>query len=253
MSHGASGVYAMYRIMIVEDETKIADMLAAHLEKYGYKPYVARDFKNLKQEFLEIRPHLVLLDINLPYYDGFYWCRQIRTVSNVPIIYVSARSGEMDQVMAIENGGDDYLTKPIHLDVVMAKLKSLLRRTYGEYAYSGSASDIVDVSGLTIDRSRFTAGFRDRSVHLSKTEFLLLEALAQKAGQVVSRETLLETLWDDTTFVDDNTLTVNVTRLRKKLEELGLEGGIETVRGVGYKLQVQPADGLTERTGAQKR
>ncbi|MED0756976.1 response regulator transcription factor [Aneurinibacillus thermoaerophilus] len=232
----------MYKVFIVEDEPKIAEMLAAHLEKYGYQPYVACNFKNLKQEFLEVRPHLVLLDINLPYFDGFYWCRQIRTVSNVPIVYVSARSGEMDQVMAIENGGDDYLTKPFHLDVVLAKLKSLLRRTYGEYAYSVSSSDILDLSGLVLDRSRFTAEFRDRSIHLSKTEFQLLEGLARKAGQAVSRETLLETLWDDTTFVDDNTLTVNVTRLRKKLEELGLGDCIETIRRHGYKLNVQWAD-----------
>ncbi len=232
----------MYKVFIVEDEPKIAELLASHLEKYEYCPQIARDFKNLKREFLELRPHIVLLDINLPYFDGFYWCRQIRTVSNVPIIYVSARSGEMDQVMAIENGGDDYLTKPFHLNVVLAKLKSLLRRAYGEYAPSASPADILDLSGLFIDRSRFTAEFRDKTVHLSKTEFQLLDALAQKTGRAVSRETLLETLWDDTTFVDDNTLTVNVTRLRKKLEELGLGGCIETIRGHGYRLNVHWSD-----------
>lgn len=228
----------MYRIMIVEDEPKIADMLAAHLRKYGYEPLIAQCFHDLKNEFLQLRPHLVLLDINLPYYDGFYWCRQIRTVSNVPIIYVSARAGEMDQVMAIENGGDDYLTKPFHLDVVLAKMKSLLRRVYGEYAPQTAPADVLDVSGLMIDRGRFEASYGGRHVSLSKTELQLLDALAQAAGRVVRRETLLETIWDDTKFVDDNTLTVNITRLRKKMEELGLAGCIETVRGTGYKLTV---------------
>jgi len=233
----------MYRIMIVEDEPKIADMLAAHLRKYGYEPLVAQFFHDLKNEFLQLRPHLVLLDINLPYYDGFYWCRQIRTVSNVPIIYVSARAGEMDQVMAIENGGDDYLTKPFHLDVVLAKMKSLLRRVYGEYAPQTAPADVTDVSGLMIDRARFEAAYGGRSVSLSKTELQLLDALAQAAGRVVRRETLLETIWDDTKFVDDNTLTVNITRLRRKLEELGLAGCIETVRGTGYKLNVSWENG----------
>jgi DNA-binding response OmpR family regulator len=164
-------------------------------------------------------------------------------VSNVPIIYVSARAGEMDQVMAIENGGDDYLTKPFHLDVVLAKMKSLLRRVYGEYAPQTAPADVTDVSGLMIDRARFEAAYGGRSVSLSKTELQLLDALAQAAGRVVRRETLLETIWDDTKFVDDNTLTVNITRLRRKLEELGLAGCIETVRGTGYKLNVSWENG----------
>ncbi|TDF98859.1 response regulator transcription factor [Paenibacillus piri] len=229
----------MYKIMIVEDDDKIAGIVKDYLLKYGYNAYRAIRFREIKSEFLAYAPDLVLLDINLPHYDGFYWCRQIRTVSNVPIVFLSARTGEMDQVMAIENGGDDYLTKPFHLDLVIAKVKSVLRRTYGEYAVSGSGNrDVIEVDGFYLDRTRNEALWNGVKVELSHNEFLLLDCLLSAPDQVVTRERLLEALWDDTTFVDDNTLSVNVTRVRKKLEELGLDKAIETVRGQGYRLVV---------------
>jgi two-component system OmpR family response regulator len=234
----------MYKIMIVEDDDKIAGILAGYLGKYGYEAVRVTDYKNIKNEFVARAPHLVMLDINLPQFDGFYWCRQIRTVSNVPILFLSARTGEMDQVMAIENGGDDYITKPFHLEVVMAKVKSALRRAYGEYAAAAmqSNADVTDVAGLLLDRSKNTLEWNGKKVDLTRNEFRLMDELARNVGRIVTREQLLEALWDDVDFVDDNTLTVNVTRVRKKLEELGIDKAIETVRGQGYRLCVTWGD-----------
>lgn len=227
----------MYRIFVVEDDTKIRDILSDYLQKYGYDVVAAQDYRRIKEEFSAAQPDLVLLDINLPRYDGFYWCRQIRTISNVPIIFISARDGGMDQVMALENGGDDYMTKPFHFEVVLAKVKSVLRRAYGEYAvHAMSPRDVYDVGGLYLYRDQQSVEWKGKRLELSKKEFLLLDCLASKVNQIVSREELLEALWDDTHFVDDNTLSVNVTRVRKKLELLGIERAIETKRGQGYRL-----------------
>ena len=235
----------MYRIFIVEDESKISQILKKNMEKYGFEAACASQFRDLMFEFLAYQPHLVLLDINLPYYDGFYWCRQIRTRSSIPIIFISARAGEMDQVMAIENGGDDYITKPIHLDLLMAKVKSVLRRVYGEYAAAPHAGSTLphegnpyelNVEGLELHINRNELVWKGKRTQLTKNELLLAECFLLHPRQTVSREQLLEALWDDVQFVDDNTLTVNVTRLRKKLEELGLPKAIETIRGQGYKL-----------------
>jgi len=228
----------VYRIFIVEDDDKIANILHSMLEKYGYVAVRAQQFRDLKTEFLESKAHLVLLDINLPYYDGYYWCRQFRTVSNAPILFVSARSGEMDQVLAIENGGDDYIAKPFHLDIVMAKVKGALRRAYGEYAAASHARDVQEAGGLLLNLSRNAMEYAGKQVELTKNECMLLQCLMDDIGGIVSRERLLEALWDDVSFVDDNTLTVNVTRVRRKLEEIGLPSGIETVRGQGYRLVV---------------
>ncbi|MFE5324669.1 response regulator transcription factor [Paenibacillus sp. NPDC056579] len=227
----------MYRILIVEDDDKIAAILHGYMEKYGYQAVRTTDFRDIKRIFLEQQPDLVLLDINLPHYDGFYWCRQIRTVSNAPIIFLSARVGEMDQVMAIEHGGDDYITKPFHLDIVIAKVKSALRRAYGEYAGAGTMQrDRLDVEGLVLDAAKNTMEWDGKKVDLSRNEYVLIDCLAKHADRIVTREKLLEALWDDIDFVDDNTLTVNVTRVRKKLEELGIHKAIETIRGQGYRM-----------------
>ena len=238
----------LYRIFIVEDDDKIASILVQKMEQYGYSAKRATQFKALMPELEAFEPHLVLLDINLPYFDGFYWCRQIRMRSSMPIIYLSARAGEMDQVMAIENGGDDYLTKPIQLELLMAKVRSSLRRAYGEYAGQmegvtagqddgGTAEiiSVIDANGVRLHVSRNVLQWGDSRVELTNNECLLAECFMRRAGYVVSREVLLEALWDDVQFVDDNTLTVNVTRLRKKLDDLGIAKAIETIRGQGYK------------------
>ncbi|GGD75155.1 response regulator transcription factor [Paenibacillus nasutitermitis] len=234
----------MYTIFLVEDDDKIGELLTQSLVKYGFEAVRARRFDDLKQELTSVQPDLILLDIHLPHFDGYYWCRQFRTVTSAPIIFVSARAGEMDQVMAIENGGDDYVTKPIPLDLLLAKIKSLLRRTYGEYAIMTAPGAELDAGGLKLHISRGELEWRGKIAPLTRNECQLAESLIGQAGRIVSRERLLETLWDDVQFVDDNTLTVNVTRLRKKLEELGLEGVIQTIRGQGYKLEL---NGITTR------
>jgi two-component system, OmpR family, response regulator YxdJ len=226
----------MYDIMIVEDDVKIAAMLQAHIQKYGYNGVVVEDFERVLDRFRAIKPHMVLLDINLPSFDGYYWCRQIRTVSTCPIIVISARSGKMDQLMALENGADDYMTKPFHYEIVMAKIRNQLRRAYGDYA-AKSEERVVSQSGLLLYPERMELRLHDKSVALSKKETVLMETLIERCPRVVSRETILDKLWDDA-FVDDNTLSVNITRIRKRLAELGIEHALETVRGSGYRLNL---------------
>ena len=227
----------MHRIMIVEDDDKIADILGSYLERYGYEPVRPSSLQDIKSEFLAACPHLVLLDINLPYMDGFYWCRQIRTVSNAPVIFISARSGDMDQVLALDNGGDDYITKPFSIDVVIAKVRAALRRAYGEYSIPAEADpDVYEIEGLYLYRGKNVVEWSGAQAFLTPKEFRLLDLLARRLGQIVPRDCLLEALWDDVEFVDDNTLTVNVTRVRRKLQSIGITGAIETVRGTGYRL-----------------
>ncbi|WP_182301009.1 response regulator transcription factor [Cohnella cholangitidis] len=225
----------MHRIMICEDDPKLANLLKTNIEKYGYETGVVEHFDNVLAFFQSYDPHLVLMDVNLPKYDGFYWCRQIRSVSKCQIVFISARSGEMDQVMALEYGGDDYITKPFHMEVVMAKIRSQLRRGYGEYAPL-IEERIVKLAGLNVYPERMEIELHEARSQLTKKETALLEMLMQQSPRVVSREALLEKLWDDQSFVDENTLNVNITRLRKKLQEIGADNGIETVRGAGYRL-----------------
>jgi len=188
-------------------------------------------------DFNSFRAELVLLDINLPSYDGFYWCRQIRQESTCPVIFISARTGEMDQVMALENGGDDFITKPFHPELVLAKINSQLRRAYGEYA-STTKERIIEQEGLQLYLERLEIHFDGQIAMLTKKEADILEALLSRYPRVAGREDLLEKLWDDQAFVDENTLNVNVTRVRKKLLEIGIKDAIETVRGVGYRLMI---------------
>lgn len=223
----------MYTIMIIEDDKKLSSLMKNHLERYGYKAYTAEDFSNIKSEFVNLSPHLILMDVNLPFYDGFYWCRDIRTVSNVPIIFISARDSDMDQVMAIENGGDDYITKPFSYDILLAKIKGVIRRVYGSYS-ENSSSEVYEVKGLFLHMDQNVVEYKGKKLELSKREFGLLYSLLKNVNKIVSRETLLEILWNDIDFVDDNTLSVNMTRVRKRLEELGLVDIIQTKRGVGY-------------------
>lgn len=227
----------MQTIFIIEDDVKIAEYLRSYIEKYGYRVVMARDFTNIAAEVREIMPDLVLLDINLPSYDGFYWCRQIRKESLCPIIFISARTGEMDQVMAIENGGDDFITKPFHPDVVMAKIRSQLRRAYGEYA-ARHEERVVTLEGLRLYPERLELHFRGKTAHLTKKEADIIESLLERYPRIAGREDLLVKLWDDSTYVDENTLNVNITRVRKKFRELGIEDAVETVRGAGYRLRI---------------
>lgn len=227
----------VYKIFIVEDDPRIASLLQEHMNKYGFSTRVSEDFDQIDAEFLKYKPDLVLLDVNLPKFDGFYWCRKIRALSTCPILFISARDGEMDQVMALEYGADDYITKPFHTEVVLAKIRSQLRRAYGSYA-AAEQERIVEWEDLVLYPERLEAKSGERTVQLSKKEATLLELLMRKEGKVASRESILERLWDDQSFVDDNTLNVNVTRLRQRLQELGMEQVLETVRGLGYRLSI---------------
>ncbi|WP_164669995.1 response regulator transcription factor [Virgibacillus doumboii] len=225
----------MKRIYLVEDDPKIAGLLKDYLTKYEYDVTIEKSFDNITEEFKQTDPHVVLLDINLPRFDGFYWCRQIRSISNCPIIFISARDSGMDQVMAIENGGDDYITKPFDFDVVQAKIKSIIRRIYGEYATT-KQSETLSIDGLHVNLTALEVTYQGKTDFLTKNEFILLKAFAEQLNNVLSRTHLLEMLWDDEHFVDDNTLSVNITRLRKKLEDIGVHDSIQTVRGAGYKM-----------------
>src|SRR5699024_4535151 len=227
----------MEKMMIVEDDPKIAAHLQTFIEKYVYTVQVLDDFDNLMYTFREFQPDLVLLDINLPSYDGFYWCRQIRLESICPVIFISARTGEMDQVMALENGGDDFITKPFHPDVVMAKIRSQLRRAYGEYALMNKER-MLQKGSLKLLPGRLEIRFESRATMLTKKESDIIETLMDRHPRVAGREDLLEKLWDDQAFVDENTLNVNMTRVRKKFQELGIPDAVETVRGMGYRLRV---------------
>jgi len=226
----------MYKILIVEDDLNIASLLQSQIQKYGYEANIVDNFDNIIDIFNKTRPHLVLLDVNLPKYDGFYWCRQIRHESTCPIIFISARAGEMEQILAIESGADDYITKPFHYDVVMAKIKGQLRRIYGDYAPNISER-IVVVEGLKLLPERPEIHFQGKEVFLTKREAVLADELLSKYPRTVSREDLLTALWDEESFIEENTLNVNITRLRKKFKELGIEDSIETVRGLGYRFK----------------
>ncbi len=229
------------RIFIVEDDLKIAAMLAETLRKYHYEVETAKDFDRILEEADAFDPHLILLDINLPSYDGYYWCRQLRLTTTCPIIFISARSGEMDQIFALENGGDDFITKPFHYEIVLAKIRSHLRRAYGEYAFKQEERS-VKAGRLTLYMERMELHVKNEIIPLQKKEATVLGILLAQYPKVVSREQLLEELWDDQAFVDENTLNVNMTRVRKKLADYGVLSTIETVRGAGYRLLIDEGE-----------
>lgn len=230
-----------HRIYIVEDDRKIAEMLAGMLAKYQYDTKIVEDFDSISEEAQEWDPHLILLDINLPTYDGYFWCRELRQVTTCPIIFVSARTSEMDQVFAIENGGDDYITKPFHYEIVLAKIKSHIRRSFGEYA-TKQEERTVKLGKHTLYMERLELESRGTLIPLQKKECVILELLFSQYPKVVSREQLLEELWDDQSFVDENTLNVNMTRVRKKLQDYEIRSSIETVRGAGYRFLLHPEE-----------
>lgn len=220
----------MAKIMIVEDDTTIRELLAEELEKWQFETFAGTDFARVFDDFQAEQPQLVLLDINLPVFDGYYWCQKIREISKVPIIFISSRSTNMDMIMAMNMGGDDFVTKPFSMDVLIAKINALLRRSYS-YAES---SEVMTHKGITLNIDNGTMEINHETIDLSKNEYRLLYLLMKKHGKILSREKLLRALWEDERFVDDNTLTVNINRLRKKIEQAGITGYIETKVGQGY-------------------
>lgn len=220
----------MNKIFLIEDDPVIAKAIANHLSSWQMQVCFVQDFQNVIKEFTDFSPDLVLLDVKLPYNNGFYWCAQIRNVSRVPIIFLSSADDSMNIVMAMNMGGDDFIAKPFDLNVLTAKIQAMLRRCYGE-ALERHAIVCQDVE---LDLDDVSALYKGEKIELSKNEFLILKTLFEKAGKVVSREELMERLWGNDEFVDDNTLTVNINRIRKKLEQCGHTGLIDTKRGLGY-------------------
>lgn len=222
----------MYRIFLVEDDETIARLIKKHLEKWEYEVSTVQDFGNVLGEFAVCDPQLVLLDIRLPFYNGHYWCTQIRQVSKVPIIFLSSVSDNMNIVMAMNMGADDFIPKPFDLEVLTAKVQALLRRSYD---FAGSSS-MLDHKGMLLNLSDATILYQEQKVELTKNELKILQTLIENKTQVVTRETLMTRLWESDMYVDENTLSVNVNRLRKKLTSIGLEDSILTKKGIGYQI-----------------
>lgn len=220
----------MYRIFIVEDDATIAGTVKSSLESWGYEAQCTGNFQDVLAEFAKYQPQLVLLDISLPFYNGYHWCTKIRQISQIPIVFLSCASDNMNIVMAMNMGADDFIAKPFDLDVLLAKIQALLRRAYD----FGEPENILSHNGAILDYAAGTLTWEGNQVSLTKNETKILKILMEQKGRAVSRENIMIKLWESDSFVDDNTLTVNVARLRKKLEEIGLEGFITTKKGMGY-------------------
>ena len=220
----------MYRVLIVEDEGAIAHAVAEELTQWGLEPRCVRDFRNVLGEFQAFQPHLVLLDVMLPFFNGYHWCNEIRKTSNVPIVFLSSASENMNIVMAMNMGGDDFVAKPFDRNVLVAKVQAILRRCYD----FRPAAPVLRHRGAELNTLDSTLRFKGQKIELTKNEYRILLCLLENKGAVVSREKLMERLWESDSFVDENTLTVNVNRLRRKLAGVGLVDFIATRHGVGY-------------------
>lgn len=222
----------MYRIMIVEDDEVIANAIRQHLVSWGMEAFCVQDFSDVLTEFAATGPQLVLMDIHLPFFNGYHWCQEIRKVSKVPVLFLSSASDNMSIIMAVNMGGDDFIAKPFDLNVLTAKVQALLRRTY-EFA---GATNLLEHKGAILNKENGILTYQGEKIELTKNEWRILQVLMEHKGKAVSRDTLMMRLWESDSFIDDNTLTVNVTRLRRKLEEIGLSDYIQTEKGVGYLL-----------------
>jgi len=223
----------MYNILIIEDDMTIANTLKEHLIKWEYHVESVTDFKNIKEQVIEAKPHLILLDIMLPFFNGFYWCSEIRKVTSTPVIFISSAADNMNIVMAMNMGGDDFIAKPFDLNVLTAKVQALIRRTY---SFQGQMN-VIEHNGAILNLNDTTLSYEDNKVELTKNEYKILQLVLENVGKVVSRDKIMERLWESESFIDDNTLTVNVTRLRKKLEDVGLNDFIKTRKGIGYLVE----------------
>lgn len=222
----------MYRILIVEDDAGIAEAIKEQTQMWNLQARCVQNFRNVLSEFAAYEPHLVLLDITLPFYNGYYWCGEIRKISKIPIIFISSASDNMNIVMAMNMGADDFIAKPFDQNVLIAKLQAMLRRTY-DFA---AAVPVLEHRGAFLNTGDSTLTYQDEKISLTKNEYRILLALMENKGKIVSRERLVERLWETDSFIDDNTLTVNVNRLRKKLDAAGLQDFIATKFGVGYMI-----------------
>lgn len=220
----------MHKILIIEDTPTIREELASFLSSYGYEVEAPTEFEGILETMKQSDAHLILLDINLPVYDGYYLCREIRKSSEIPIIIVTSRNSEVDELMSMNFGADDFVTKPYNTQILLARIASVLKRAYG----SGLQGESLAYKGLTLNLENGTVSYQEKSMELTKNEYKILGYLMKRQGAIVVREELMEALWKSELFVDDNTLSVNINRLRKKLEDLGMPSSIETRRGLGY-------------------
>ncbi|MCI8782134.1 MAG: response regulator transcription factor [Dorea sp.] len=223
----------MYKILVVEDDRIIAQALASHLRRWDYETKCVEDLKNIMDEFRQFEPHLVLLDIMLPFFNGFHWCQEIRKISEAPIIFLSSANDNMNIVMAMNMGGDEFIEKPFDLNVVTAKVQAILRRSY---SYQGTVN-VMEYHGAVLNLNDATLTYEEQKTELTKNEFRILQMLLENVGRIVSRDSIITRLWESDEFIDDNTLTVNIARLRKKLEQIGLEKMIRTKKGIGYMVE----------------
>lgn len=222
----------MKKILLIEDDLALANEIKWNLEKWGFHVSLIENFEYIIETFLEIQPLIVIMDVNLPFFDGFHWCAKIREISTTPIIFLSSRDSNLDLMMGIHHGGDDYLTKPISTDVLISKINAMLRRTYD---YVGQ-SNIIYVDNLNFDIEKGTIKYQNQTLELTKNEIKILTTLLKQKGKIVTREQLMMSLWNDDEFISDNTLTVNVNRLRNRLKEIGLDDYIKTKKGIGYMI-----------------
>lgn len=222
----------MEKIIIIEDDVVIREELENLLSRYGYQVKAPTDFNNVVEFVEQEKAHIILLDINLPVFDGYYICREIRKKSDVPIIIVTSRDTQMDELMSMNLGADDFVTKPYNTQILLARISSILKRTYGNLLKQDQ--DVLTYKEMSLNLSNGSISYEDKVLELTKNEIKILSYLMKNKGNIVSRDSLMEYLWNSELFVDDNTLSVNVTRIRKKLEELGIENAIETRRGLGY-------------------
>lgn len=222
----------MYKILIIEDDQGIAEGIQTRCQSWGFEVQCVKDFKDVLHTFVSFHPHLVLLDITLPFYDGFYWCSEIRKISKTPIIFISSATERMNMLMAMNMGGDDFVCKPFDIEVLLAKIHALLRRTHD----FSNENTVLEFHGALIDTDKQVVMYQSQQIALSKNEYLILICLVKNKGKVVSREKLMNALWQTDSFVDENTLSVNVNRLRKKLENAGMDHVIETKFKVGYMI-----------------
>lgn len=223
----------MHRIMIVEDDVTIAEVVSRHLADWGYEVTVVSDFQRVLAEFAATAPQLVLLDIGLPFHNGYHWCAEIRKVSSVPVLFLSSAADNMNMVMAMQMGGDDFIAKPFDLAVLTAKVQAMLRRAYD----FGGISGLLEHRGAVLNTGDATLTYARAQVALTRNEHKILQTLLEAKGRIVSREEIMARLWETDSFIDDNTLTVNVTRLRKTLAGVGLPDFIATRKGLGYQVE----------------
>lgn len=225
--------YLMYKILIIEDDMTISKMIKEHLCKWDYNTDYVTDFKNIIEHIVQFEPHLVLMDIGLPFYNGFHWCNEIRKFSKVPVIFISSAGDNMNIVMAMNMGADDFIAKPFDLNVLTAKIGAMIRRAY---SFKGNMN-IIEHNGLILNIADASLSFNDNKIELTKNDLKILQLLMDNAGKIVSREEIMQLLWSSDSFIDDNTLTVNVTRLRKKLDDIGARDVITTKKGIGYMVK----------------